>query len=170
MKRFSCLFIVILFVIFIVVGCSPDTLLDPNDPVILTMWHVYGEQANSPMNELVDEFNSTLGRDRGIIINVTHISNAYQIGQQLKAAQKGILGASNMPDLFFCHNNNAQELGTQNLVDWNNYFSQDELAHYVGWHCGRKACGISGVKIHAAFIYKRNTIRAFLGRYRIYLR
>ena len=73
MKRFSCLFIIILFVIFIVVGCSPDTLLDPNDPVILTMWHVYGEQANSPMNELVDEFNSTLGRDRGIIINVTHI-------------------------------------------------------------------------------------------------
>lgn len=131
MKRFSCLFIIILFVIFIVVGCSPDTLLDPNDPVILTMWHVYGEQANSPMNELVDEFNSTLGRDRGIIINVTHISNAYQIGQQLKAAQKGILGASDMPDLFFCHNNNAQELGTQNLVDWNNYFSQDELAHYV---------------------------------------
>jgi len=33
-------------------ACSDKSLLDPNDPVTLTIWHVYGEQADAPMNLL----------------------------------------------------------------------------------------------------------------------
>ena len=36
-----------------------------------------------------------------------------------------------MPDLFFCHNNNAQELGAENLLDWSTLFTQEELEAYV---------------------------------------
>lgn len=28
-------------------GCSSKSLLDKDNPVTLTMWHVYGEQANA---------------------------------------------------------------------------------------------------------------------------
>lgn len=53
-------------------GCVKDkTLLDPENPVTLTMWHVYGEQADSPMNRQIEEFNKTVGKEKGIIINVT---------------------------------------------------------------------------------------------------
>ena len=48
------------------------------------MWHVYGEQANSPMNQLIAEFNETEGKDKGIIINVTKITNASKIGSELE--------------------------------------------------------------------------------------
>ena len=37
-------------------GCGAGSELDPDKPVTLTLWHVYGEQADSPMNRLVDEF------------------------------------------------------------------------------------------------------------------
>lgn len=56
-------------------GCAKNTTLDPGEPVTLTMWHVYGEQADSPMNRLVEEFNRTVGREKGIIINVTLMSS-----------------------------------------------------------------------------------------------
>lgn len=36
-----------------------------------------------------------------------------------------------MPDLFFCHNNNAEELGADNLLNWRDVFSEDELDDYV---------------------------------------
>lgn len=36
-----------------------------------------------------------------------------------------------MPDLFFAHKSNALELGTDNLLDWNEYFSEKELSSYV---------------------------------------
>lgn len=113
------------------VGCSDKSTLDPKDPVTLTMWHVYGEQADSPMNRLIEEFNSTVGKERGVIIDVTLISSTAQIGEKLLTAQSGAAGAMDMPDLFFCHNNNAEELGAENLLDWNDVFSEEEIGEYV---------------------------------------
>ena len=114
------------------VACKNDnTLLDPDKPVTLTMWHVYGEQADSPMNKYIEEFNRTVGKEKGIIISVTMMSNASQIGDKLVEAQADKLGAPDMPDLFFCHNNNAALLGTENLIDWKDMFTSEELSVYV---------------------------------------
>ncbi len=112
-------------------GCEQKTLLDPDAPVTLTMWHVYGEQADSPMNRLIEEFNRTVGREKGIIINVSLLSSTAQIGEKLLAAQREEAGSVAMPDLFFCHNNNAMELGADNLLNWQEVFSKAELADYV---------------------------------------
>ena len=111
-------------------GCKKSKL-DKNKPVTLTMWHVYGEQADSPMNRLIDEFNETVGMEKGIIINVTAMSNASKIGEKLLDAHNKIPGSAEMPDLFFAHKSNALELGTDCLLDWNEYFSEKELSAYV---------------------------------------
>ena len=111
-------------------GCKKSEL-DKNKPVTLTMWHVYGEQADSPMNRLIDEFNETVGMKKGIIINVTAMSNASKIGEKLLDAHNKIPGSAEMPDLFFAHKSNALELGTDCLLDWNEYFSEKELSAYV---------------------------------------
>lgn len=110
---------------------SNSSLLDPKNPVTLTMWHVYGEQADSPMNQYVDEFNRTIGAEKGIVVNVTLMSNASQIGEKLLNAQQGKAGVPAMPDLFFCHASNAKELGKENLLDWNQQFTNDELNEFV---------------------------------------
>lgn len=99
--------------------------------ITLTMWHVYGEQADSPMNDYVQEFNSTIGKDKGIIVNVTLMSNASQIGEKLLNAQHGKAGVPSMPDLFFCHASNAEELGEENLVNWRDKFTKQELDGFV---------------------------------------
>ena len=112
-------------------GCAGKGLLNPKKPVTLTMWHVYGEQADSPMNRYVEEFNSTVGREKGVVIDVTLMSNASQIGEKLIKAQQGKAGVPSMPDLFFCHTSNAAELGTENLVDWKKEFSEKELSEFV---------------------------------------
>lgn len=111
-------------------GCKKSEL-DKNKPVTLTMWHVYGEQADSPMNRLIDEFNETVGIEKGIIINVTAMSNASKIGEKLLDAQNKVPGSAEMPDLFFAHKSNALGLGTNNLLDWKEYFSEKELSAYV---------------------------------------
>ena len=111
-------------------GCKKSEL-DKNKPITLTMWHVYGEQADSPMNRLIDEFNETVGMEKGIIINVTAMSNASKIGEKLLDAHNKIPGSAEMPDLFFAHKSNVLELGTDNLLDWNEYFSKKELSAYV---------------------------------------
>ena len=71
MKKLLSFFLIGLMLCFALTGCSDKTKLDPDNPVTLTMWHVYGEQADSPMNRLIEEFNRTVGAEKGIIINVT---------------------------------------------------------------------------------------------------
>ena len=112
-------------------ACTDKNKLDPNEPITLTLWHVYGEQADSPMNRLIEEFNQTTGREKGIIIDVTLMSNASAIGTKLIDAQNGKPGVPAMPDLFFCHSSNAAELGEDNLINWNDMFTKAELDSYV---------------------------------------
>ena len=85
-------------------GCGGSkTLLSPKDPTMLSIWHVYGEQADSPMNRLLTEFNDTVGREKGILLNVTNMTNSAAIGGQLQDAKAGKPGALDLPDLFSAH-------------------------------------------------------------------
>lgn len=131
MKKRIALILIAVLALTVLSGCAKKTALNPKEPVTLTMWHVYGEQADSPMNRLVEEFNQTVGREKGIIINVTLMSSTAQIGQKLLDAQAQTPGVPAMPDLFFCHNNNAEELGAENLLDWKTQFTEEELSAYV---------------------------------------
>lgn len=134
-KKIFSLFTVIamtLAIPFTLSACNKNsTLLNPKKPTTLTMWHVYGEQVNSPMNDFIGQFNATVGKEKGIVINVTLMSNASQIGKKLKDAQTGKAGSKEMPDLFFCHSGDARSLGADNLLDWNDFFSQSELDEFV---------------------------------------
>ena len=87
MKRIIAILSVIVILLTCFSGCGKKSELSSSEPVTLTMWHVYGEQADSPMNKLVDEFNRTVGKENGVIINVTLMTNASMVGPQLLEAQ-----------------------------------------------------------------------------------
>lgn len=133
-KLFSYFFIFLLTISIITTFTSckkNNSLLDPDNPVTLSMWHVYGEQADSPMNKQIEEFNKTIGKEKGIIINVTLMSSATYIGSKLLEAQAGIAGAQQMPDLFFCHTSNALDLGINNLINWRDVLAESEVNNFV---------------------------------------
>lgn len=132
MKKTVSILMLLALLLCALTACGKSkSLLDPDNPVTLTMWHVYGEQADSPMNGQIEEFNQTVGKEKGIVVSVTNTSSAAYIGQKLLDAQANKAGALEMPDLFFCHSSNARDLGAENLLDWQDVFSQNELNAYV---------------------------------------
>ena len=116
MKKMLCLFLVMLMLPLAAVAETVE--LSPEDPQVLTLWHYYNGAQLQIFDQLVQTFNETVGMEKGIIIDVTMMSNAAQIGKKLLDAQNDVPGVPAMPDLFFCHNNNAEELGADNLVNW----------------------------------------------------
>ncbi len=135
MKKISSILLLVAFLLLTLLGCQISdgrkTLLDPANPVTLTIWHVYGEQADAPMNLLIDEFNDTVGKEKGIQIRVTNVTGTSKILSQLLEAQSGNPGALQLPDLFSCHTQNASSLGIENLLDFSEWFTENELDGYV---------------------------------------
>ena len=101
MKKQGYAILMAFILIFALTGCGNKSLLSAKEPVELTMWHVYGEQAGSPMDTLVEEFNRTEGKEKGVRVKVTELSSAAKIGGFLLETQGD--SAQEMPDLFTCH-------------------------------------------------------------------
>lgn len=132
MKKALSLILAGLLLLLSLTGCSQNTKLDPNDPVTLTMWHVYGSQTESPLNDSINEFNRTIGKEKGIVINVVSVSSSSAIDEALTAAAKNTPGVPALPDLFTAYPRVAEIIGYDNLLNWNDYFTEQELDAFVG--------------------------------------
>ena len=111
-------------------GCR-DSVLDPDSPVSLSFWHVYGAQSDSPMNRLVEEFNATVGKEKGIVVNVTSLSNSTAMHFPLVAAAKGEPGAGLMPDIFVAYPKTVLTIGPDRFMDWKTRLKPETVASYV---------------------------------------
>jgi len=79
-RQLTALFLSISMLLLLLTGCAGSSAkLGPKNPVTLTMWHVFGSQTESPMNDMVEEFNHTAGKEKGITINITSVSNSSDI-------------------------------------------------------------------------------------------
>ena len=116
---------------FLVIGCR-GIKLDPKSPVTISMWHNYGGQMQSVMDELIDEFNSTIGRKKGVIVSVTSISASKDIQEKLLMIAAGDPGAPKMPDIVTAYPNTALILSEQGLLaSLDNQFTTKELDAYL---------------------------------------
>lgn len=131
MRKWFAIVLICLLILSTLTGCTDRSKLSPDHPVMLTLWHVYGEQADSPMNRLVEEFNATVGQKMGILINVTNVTSASKIGGQLQAALSSEPDSPDMPDLFSAHTTTAMAMEPSSLVNWREYFTEEELESYV---------------------------------------
>lgn len=127
-------------------GCAADKG-DYEEPVTLSLWHVYGGQTDSPLNDLVDTFNNTIGKEKGIQVEVTMVSNNKNIHNDIIAAASQDPDAADLPDMFVAYPKTVLPLPDEDiLVDFRDYFSEEELAAFVpefledGTVNGRLAC------------------------------
>lgn len=131
MKKINALFAAVLMLLpLLLTACSPSPRLDPNDPVTLTIWHVYGSQTTSPLNDAIYEFNSTVGNEKGIIIKVEMVTDSAKIDDALNAALGEEPGAQELPDLFVAYPRMAEKFADGKLLDFKEYFTEDELEEY----------------------------------------
>ena len=95
------------------------------------MWHVYGSQTKSPFNVEINKFNSTVGKEKGIIVNVVSVTSSSAIDKALSDAANDEPGAEKLPDLFTAYPRVAELVGKERLLSWNDYFSKEELSEYT---------------------------------------
>ena len=130
MKHRSFIFLLAAVLLFCA-GCS-DTTKKEEMPTTITVWHVYGGQADSPLNDLIDQFNQTVGKEQQINVQVTSVSNTNTIHELVLSSANGEPGASELPDLFISYPKTVMALPDNSiLVDYLDYFSEEELSAFL---------------------------------------
>ncbi len=114
MKRIKTIAVLIVVVLTAMI-CQACSVGDSNaaQPVTITLWHVYGAQTDSPLNDLIEVFNNTVGKDQGIQVVLT-----------------------NLP--YPCPNNNEEQLYTNAVVytaeeygvDYLDFVYMDQIVDY----------------------------------------
>ncbi len=128
MKKFLSLLISLVIFSLTLSGCDVSN----KNPVTLNMWHNYGGDMQQAMDILIDEFNGTVGKDKGIIINVTAISSSSELNENLDMIANGDPGAPEMPDIFTGYPKVAMQFAEKDmLADFADYFNENELSEYV---------------------------------------
>lgn len=110
-------------------GCGKETA---REPVTVTIWHVYGGQAESPLNDMIAEFNETVGKEENIQVQVGSVTNTNTIHENVLSSAFGDPGAEDLPDMFVSYPKTVLALPDETvLVNYQDYFSEEELSCFI---------------------------------------
>lgn len=113
-------------------GCGDKSPLDPGNPVSLTIWHYYNGSQQAAFDSLVEEFNDTVGREKGIYIQSYSQGSVSDLESAVRDSVAGKVGAEKMPDIFSSYADTAYEVEQAGaLADLSDYLEQEDLEKYV---------------------------------------
>ena len=108
-----------------------DSLLNPNKPVTLEIWTYYNGTQKAAFDELVTEFNETVGAEKGIVVEAYSQGNVNDLITKVEEAAEKKVGAGEIPDIFAAYADTAYKVDKLGLVaSIDKYMSEAELASY----------------------------------------
>jgi len=105
--------------------------LNPENPVTITIWHYYNGHIKDKFDALVNEFNETVGMEKGIAVDALSLGDVGQLADAVFASANQDMGTDPLPDIFAAYPDNAIRIHQiVGLVSLKNYFSEEELNRY----------------------------------------
>lgn len=133
--RFISFVLLTFFAVPFLAGCAQGAQmpkLDPSNPVSLELWHYYNGPQKVAFDEMIAEFNDTVGLEKGIIVEAFNQGSTNDLLTKVVDAANKKVGADDIPDIFAAYSDTAYEIDQLGLVaDLDPYFTEEELAEYV---------------------------------------
>lgn len=102
------------------------------NPVSVTVWNYYNGDQLLAFEQLVAEFNDTVGREKNIVVLSVSQGSIDNLANSLMDAVQGKVGAQNVPTLAAVYPETAYGLNEMGkLVPIETYFTTEELSAYV---------------------------------------
>ncbi len=109
-----------------------DHGLNKNVPVTISVWHYYNGVQQTGFDDMVTEFNNTIGLEKGIIVQAFSKNSVSELAESVISALNGDPGAEEPPDIFGCYADNSYIVNQMGkIADISGYFTEEELAEYV---------------------------------------
>lgn len=114
------------------VGTKATTPLDAKNPVTIEVWNYYNGDQLTAFDNLVKEFNETVGKEKGIIVKSSSQGSVNDLETNVLAAIKGEVGAAEVPNIFMAYADTAYTADQMGgIVDLRKYMTEEEIAQYI---------------------------------------
>ncbi len=116
-------------------GCGNSTKTTKTaseHPISLTVWTYYNGDQLETFNSLVEKFNTTTGKEKGIQIESQSQGSVSDLEQNVMDAAQKKVGASEMPNIFSAYADTAYTLDQMGMVvDLGTYLTDEEKEKYI---------------------------------------
>lgn len=130
-------------------GCASQAgSAGPKDPVGITVWHYYNGAQQRIFDQLVDEFNETVGAEAGVVVETHSYGKVGDLTEKVLDAIHQEVGAEPVPDVFAAYADTAYEINKAGMAaDVSQYLSGEEQAGYVSAYLDEGRFDGEGFKI-----------------------
>ena len=113
-------------------GSKADPGFSPANPVNITIWTYYNGEQLEAFNALVDEFNSTVGKEQGITVESSSHGSVTDLENNVLASAEGKVGAEAMPNIFSAYADTAYALDEMGqIANLSDYLSEEDRAAFI---------------------------------------
>ncbi|MGN1020260.1 MAG: ABC transporter substrate-binding protein [Aristaeellaceae bacterium] len=109
-------------------ACLPLGAMAESEPVTVTVWHTWGAGVGlDAMNEIVNNFNETVGKEKGIVVDMNYVASKQSGNTQTMEKLMAAIAAGEAPDVALLDNFQVASWASQNALT-----PLDELMDSVG--------------------------------------
>lgn len=113
-------------------GKNAKSPLDAKNPVTIEVWNYYNGDQLTAFDNLVKEFNESVGKEKGIIIKSSSQGSVNDLETNVLAAIRGEVGAAEVPNVFMAYADTAYTADQMGgIVDLKAYLTEEEIASYI---------------------------------------
>ncbi len=126
-------------------GNTSGVKLDPDNPIVISVWHYYNGSILNAFDEMVTEFNDTVGKEQGIIVEGYNYGNVSDLETAVLASANKEVGSQEMPNVFASYADTAYEAEKMEiLANLDDYFTEEELSEYMDSYIEEGKIGLNG--------------------------
>lgn len=116
-----------------------------NQPVNVRVWTYYNGDQLSAFQQLVSEYNSTVGIEKGIVVEGFNLGSVDDLKDAVMDSVNGKVGAEPVPNAFMAYADTAYAIDQMGLLaDLAPYLSQEEREMYVDGYLEEGTLGGAG--------------------------
>ncbi|MBO5093981.1 MAG: extracellular solute-binding protein [Lachnospiraceae bacterium] len=116
-------------------ACGSEGQTVSKEPVTVTLWHYYNDAQKDGLDEIVSEYNNTVGKEKKITVNAVGLGSVEDITTKVDAVLNGSQDNIEKPNMFLAYRDMLQEVMKKDntsaeLLNFRDYFTVEELDGY----------------------------------------
>ncbi len=131
-SKVSALMLLIASILLSSCSKSEERGLNPKNPVVISFFAYYNDVQTKELIKIVEKFNSTRGKEIGVVVDHIAVPSAYGANKYIVDAAVKAAGSGEFPDVFIAYKGVIPKLyGKKEVINYKDYLSEEEMGEFV---------------------------------------